>query len=175
MANNGSCRMRHGSVAAVAAGLFLLPVSSWAQAVNACDLDQNGAVNVADVQSAVNMALGLAPCTSTVAGAGVCNVVVVQRVTNAFLTGSCLTGNGHSVTLNWTASASANVAGYNVYRGLSSTGPFTKVNTSLIVGTTYTDNSVQAGQSYFYASTAVDTSGIESVFSTPATAVIPTP
>ena len=167
--------MRQRGAATVAAGLFLLPISAWAQAANACDLNQDGSVNIVDVQLAVNMTLGLTPCTSTILGTGVCNVVVVQRVTNAFLSGTCLTGTTHSVTLNWTASTSTNVTGYNVYRGLTSGGPYTKVNASLIVGTTYTDVNVQAGQTYYYVTTAVDSNSNESVYSNQAPAVIPSP
>jgi hypothetical protein len=161
-------------VAAVAAGLFLLPVSAWAQALNACDLNKDGSVNIVDVQLSVNMALGLAPCTSAVLGAGVCNIVVVQRVTNAVLSGTCLTGTPHSVTVNWTASTST-VAGYNVYRALASGGPYTKVNPSLIAAATYTDNNVLAGQTYYYVATAVDSSAAESAYSNQAQAVIPSP
>jgi hypothetical protein len=160
----------------MAAGLFLLPVFAWAQALNACDLNKDGSVDLADVQLAVNMALGLAPCTSTILGPGVCNIVVVQRVTNAVLSGMCGTGNPHSVTLNWTASTSPNVTGYNVYRGLVSGGPYTKVNPSLISGVTYTDNSVQAGQTYYYVATAVDAANNESAYSDPpAKGVVPAP
>jgi hypothetical protein len=160
----------------MAAGLFLLPVSAWAQALNACDLNKDGSVDLADVQLSVNMALGLAPCTSTILGAGVCNIVVVQRVTNAVLSGMCRTGNPHGVTLNWTASISPNVTGYNVYRGLVSGGPYTRVNPSLISGVTYTDDSVQAGLTYYYVATAVDSANNESAYSDPpATGVIPTP
>ena len=163
-------------VSAMAVGLFLLPVSAWAQALNACDLNKDGSVDLADVQLSVNMALGLAPCTSTILGAGVCNIVVVQRVTNAVLSGMCRTGNPHSVTLNWTASASPNVTGYNVYRGLISGGPYTKVNPSLISGVTYTDNGVQAGQTFYYVATAVDSANNESAYSDPpAKGAIPTP
>jgi len=82
----------------------------------------------------------------------------------------------HSVTLTWVASISSNVAGYNVYRGTTSGGPYgTKVNSSLITGLTYTDTTVLAGQTYYYVATSVDTSGAESAPSTQAAAVIPTP
>lgn len=162
-------------VGGVAAGLFLLPISVWAQAGNACDLNQDGSVNIVDYQLAVNMLLGLQSCTSTIVGAGVCNVVVVQRVANAYLTGTCVTGVSHSVTLNWTASTSSNVSGYNVYRGLTSGGPYTKVNSSLVGGVTYTDTTVQAGQTYYYVSTAVDSSNNESGYSNQAQGVIPSP
>ena len=42
------------------------------------------------------------------------------------------------VDLSWTASVST-VSGYNIYRGNVSGGPYTRVNASLISGTTFTD------------------------------------
>ncbi len=83
--------------------------------------------------------------------------------------------SSHSASLAWTASTSANVAGYNVYRGAAQSGPYTKLNPSLIPGTTYTDSAVQAGQIYYYVCTAVDTSGNESAYSNVAQATIPAP
>jgi hypothetical protein len=41
--------------------------------------------------------------------------------------------------------------------------------------TGYTDNTVQAGVTYYYVTTAVDASGVESVYSNQAQAVVPTP
>ena len=82
----------------------------------------------------------------------------------------------YSVLLKWTASSSSNISGYNMYRGPAASGPFTQINTSLISGTTYTDNSVTDGQTYYYEATAVDTSEQESAKSTPAAqAIIPAP
>jgi Bacterial Ig-like domain (group 2) len=77
----------------------------------------------------------------------------------------------HSVSLSWSDTAS--VAGYNVYRGTQSTGPFVRINPSLDTATVYTDNSVTSGQTYYYATTAVDTSGVESTYSNVAQAAIP--
>ena len=70
-------------------------------------------------------------------------------------------------------SASSSVTGYNVYRGTVSSGPYAKVSSSLVVGTQYTDATVQSGQTYYYAVTAVDSSNVESAFSNPAPATIP--
>jgi len=78
----------------------------------------------------------------------------------------------HYVSLAWTASSSP-VAGYNIYRGAQSTGPFARVNSSLEPATVYTDNAVVSGQIYYYATTAVDSSGLESGYSNLAQAVIP--
>jgi fibronectin type 3 domain-containing protein len=74
--------------------------------------------------------------------------------------------------LSWTASTSV-VSGYNVYRSAVSGGPYTKVNSSLIVTTSYTDSTVQSGTTYFYVVTSVDASNVESAFSTQVSATIP--
>jgi hypothetical protein len=88
-----------------------------------------------------------------------------------------LTGTGvapvqHSVALSWTASTST-VTGYNVYRGTTSGGPYTKINSSLITTLAYTDTTVQSGTTYFYVATSVDSSGGESVNSNEVSASIP--
>ena len=160
------------------AGLLIFSTRASAQ-TNACDLAQPyGTIDAADVQLAIDMSLGTSPCTANIAGLGVCNVVVVQRVTNAGLPGGTCLVDGmipRSVLLNWTASISSNVVGYNIYRGTTPGGAYTKRNSSLVVGTTYTDNNVQAGQTYYYVTTAVSTTAIESVYSNEAKAVVPSP
>ena len=95
-------------------------------------------------------------------------------------TAQALTGNGtaapqHTVALSWDASTSAGVVGYNVYRGSVSGGPYAKINSALEASPAYTDNTVSAGQTYYYVTTAVDGSGNESGYSNQAQAVIPTP
>jgi hypothetical protein len=177
MANRRCFVMQKIFLAALAVGVSLLsPAAAWAQAANACDLNQDGVVNVVDVQLATNMAFGLVPCTANVAGAGVCNSDVIKRVTDAALGGPCVVVVPHSVSLNWTASTSSNVTGYNVYRGTQANGLFpTKLTSSPIVGTSYTDLAVQAGTTYYYAVTAVDNNNNESAYSNQAPATVPTP
>ena len=177
MANRGVFQTRYEWAAAVVVGLLTLTPSAWAQAGGACDLNSDSSVNVVDVQVAVNMTLGTTPCTANVYGTGVCNVVVVQRVTNAALGGACVTGTGtsHSVSLTWTASASTGVVGYYVYRGAASGGPYTKLNATAVAATNYTDSAVASGQTYYYVATAVDGTGTESVYSASVPAVVPSP
>jgi hypothetical protein len=160
-----------------ATGLFLFPSFAGAQSANPCDLNLDGQINVIDVQLATNMALGLSPCIATVVAPGVCDLTVVQRITNAALGQTCVTGlpSGHTVALNWTASTSTNVKGYYVYRAGTTGGPYTKLATSLAAGTSYTDTTVQAGQTYYYVATALDSNNQESPYSTEAKAVIPSP
>jgi fibronectin type 3 domain-containing protein len=78
------------------------------------------------------------------------------------------------VTLNWTASPSS-VAGYNVYRSTVSGGPYTEMNPALLTPIQYTDSAVQAGQTYYYVATSVDSSNVESTYSSEVSATIPTP
>jgi hypothetical protein len=106
-------------------------------------------------------------------------VAVTSNATNSPISIS-LSGTGtqavaHSVSLSWTASTST-VVGYNVYRSAVSGGPYTLITTSSPTpGTTYTDTGVQAGMTYFYVVTAVDSNGNESAFSNEAPVTVPTP
>ena len=81
----------------------------------------------------------------------------------------------HSVNLSWTASTSPNISGYNIYRGTKSGGPYSKINAVLNASTVYTDTTVADGQTYYYVTTAVNSSNEESAYSNQATAVIPPP
>jgi hypothetical protein len=166
--------LSNGGVTALAACFFTFSLSLWAQA-NPCDLNNDGVVNNADVTLAINMALGIAPCSVSIEGPSTCTVITVQRVFNASLGQPCVVYNAHAAILSWTASISPNVT-YNVYRSSASTGPYTQVNSSSISGTTFTDTSVQAGQTYYYVATAVASNSSQSAYSSPpAQATIPSP
>jgi Putative Ig domain len=71
----------------------------------------------------------------------------------------------YSVLLNWAASPSLSVIGYNVYRSTVSGSAFAKINSSPIEGLSYTDATVAAGQTYYYVATAINLSGDESTYS----------
>jgi fibronectin type 3 domain-containing protein len=91
----------------------------------------------------------------------------------ASLTGIGIPPPLHSVNLFW--DTMSGVVGYDVYRGNQSGGPYVKINPVQNSGTSYTDNSVQAGQNYYYVTTAVDSTGTQSKFSNETHAGIPTP
>jgi fibronectin type 3 domain-containing protein len=78
----------------------------------------------------------------------------------------------HSASLAWNASSST-VSGYNVYRSTVSGSAYTKINSSVVSGLSYTDSTVQSSTTYFYVTTSVDSSGIESSYSNEVQAVIP--
>jgi hypothetical protein len=79
----------------------------------------------------------------------------------------------HSVLLSWTGSNSPNIDGYNIYRSGTSGGPYSKLNSSLNPGTSYTDSTVVDGSTYYYVTTAVNSNSQESTYSNQAQAVIP--
>ncbi|HET8925075.1 MAG TPA: choice-of-anchor D domain-containing protein [Candidatus Acidoferrum sp.] len=113
----------------------------------------------------------------SVAGSVNGSVSIVSNATGSptavTLTGTGVTPVQHSVALTWNASTSSNVTGYNVYRTTTSGTGYVKINSSLIGVLSYTDSTVQNGTTYFYVTTAVDSSGNESVFSNEVSAPIP--
>ena len=80
----------------------------------------------------------------------------------------------HSVALSWSPSSSSGISSYKVYRGTVSGGPYSLL-TSGVSSTSYTDSNVQSGSTYYYVTTAVDSSGAESGYSNETQAVIPMP
>ena len=78
----------------------------------------------------------------------------------------------HVVNLDWNASTSSDVVGYNVYRSPNA-ATWRKINVSLIGPTLYSDSTVANGTTYYYATTAVDVKGKESSKTPPVKAVIP--
>jgi len=78
----------------------------------------------------------------------------------------------HSVSLSWTDSDSS-IAGYNVYRSTTSGSGYILINGSLVGPDAFSDTTVQSGTTYYYVTTAVDTSGNESAYSNEAQAIIP--
>ena len=90
-------------------------------------------------------------------------------------TSQSLSGTGvgqYQVSLAWDPSTSS-VVGYNVYRGVKSGGPYSKINSIVDPNTSYTDTGVGPSQTYYYVTTSVNSSGQESGYSNQATAVIP--
>ncbi|HTT32802.1 MAG TPA: immunoglobulin domain-containing protein [Methylomirabilota bacterium] len=119
------------------------------------------------------LSVGFSP---TVAGSANGSISIASNATGSpaaiALSGTGVASVQHSATLTWTGSTST-VSGYNVYRGTVTGGPYTKINSSLVTSLTYTDTTVQSGTTYYYVTTAVDSSGNESVFSNEVIAAIP--
>ncbi|UHA73844.1 discoidin domain-containing protein [Paenibacillus sp. 481] len=85
-------------------------------------------------------------------------------------------GGNSKVDLAW--NAVDNAKSYNVFRATTAGGPYTSIATN-VIGTNYTDTSVNNGTTYYYVVTAINADG-ESKYSneamaTPQAAVIPDP
>jgi hypothetical protein len=91
--------------------------------------------------------------------------------TTIALSGTGVVASSHTVSLNWVASTTSTVTGYNVYRSTTSGGGYVKIGSAS--GLNYTDSAVQNSTTYYYVTTAVDSIGDESVYSNEASAVIP--
>jgi hypothetical protein len=81
---------------------------------------------------------------------------------------------GHFISVSWQASSSPDSQKYNVYRASVSGGPYTRVGWG-VIGTNFSDTTVQPGATYFYVVTAVTGANAESVVSPEVKATVPTP
>jgi hypothetical protein len=155
LTNTGNANVTISSVLVTGAGF----TSSGAGANTTLTSGQTAVLNVMFAPSA----------TGSVAG----SITVASNATGVSI---ALAGSGgqlssHSVALNWDASTS-DVVGYYVYRVLAD-GTYAKINSAPVVPTNYTDASIQAGQTYTYVVSAVNSDNTESDYSDPAVAIIP--
>ncbi|MBN1788380.1 MAG: carbohydrate-binding protein [Sedimentisphaerales bacterium] len=72
-------------------------------------------------------------------------------------------GDGH-ILLDWSDNNEPDLAGYNIYRSMTWDN-HTKINSSLVTDSNYTDSNVVNATAYFYIIKAIDTSGNDSVSS----------
>jgi hypothetical protein len=85
---------------------------------------------------------------------------------------------GGTVVVSWSAALDGDghaVAGYNLYRRLSSEESYTRLNAAPVTALTYTDaglSAAPAGATYYYALSAVDAASEEGVKSAPAVLTI---
>ena len=81
----------------------------------------------------------------------------------------------HSVKLQWDPSSPSPVpvVGYFVYRGTVSGGPYSRLNAAVDPVTNYTDATVSSGQTYYYVVTSIDSTNVQSGFSTQVSVAIP--
>ncbi|MBI2049711.1 fibronectin type III domain-containing protein [Candidatus Roizmanbacteria bacterium] len=77
-------------------------------------------------------------------------------------TGLSAVGGDQIVTLDWNVNGEADLAGYNVYSSTTAGGPYTKINSSLLVTPSFNNTGLTNGQTYYYVVTAVDTGSNES-------------
>jgi HYDIN/CFA65/VesB-like, Ig-like domain/Abnormal spindle-like microcephaly-assoc'd, ASPM-SPD-2-Hydin len=169
--NIGSTQTQNGSVSASGGSVTLSSASS-----------SNSAFTVSGVTLPTTIPAGQSlPFTVTFAptASGTASANISFFTTSSTSASQTASGSGatqpHVVNLSWNASTSTSISGYNVYRGTSASGPYAKVNSALDPAMNYSDSSVQSGTTYFYVTTAVDSSGTESSYSNQVQAVVPFP
>jgi len=137
--------------------------------------------NATGVSSGLILAAGqtatlTASFTPAAAGSATGSVSVASNATNSpdsiSLSGTGVAAVNHSVALAWAASTST-VIGYNTYSSTVSGGPYTKMTSTPDAATSYTDTGVQAGQTYYFVVTAVNSSNVESAYSAEVSALVP--
>lgn len=139
---------------------------------NPTDFSENNTCSSVAAASSCTIVISFTPAAS---GSSSASLSIADNASGSPQT-VALSGTGTSdVILTWTASTSSGVAGYYVYRGTTSGGESTTpLNSSPITGTTYTDESVQAGETYYYVVTAVSSIGTtQSADSNEASATVP--
>ena len=149
-------------------------VSISGSGFNATGIGPN--VTLAPNQSAT-LAISFDPATAGSAVTGA--VSIASNASNSPLqvsvSGTGIQASQHTVTLNWQASTSS-VVGYFVYRGTQASGPYAKLNPSAVdANTSYVDNLVGSGQTYYYVVTSVASNNEESTYSNQVSAAIPNP
>lgn len=113
--------------------------------------------------------------TPAASGAASGNITVTSNATNSpamiATSGTGVDDQKHTVALNWAAESNG-VTGFNAYVAITSGGPYLKLTSSPLKTPTFTDSSVQTGQTYYYVVTAVNSSNQESAYSSEAAAVV---
>jgi len=166
--NVGSTASQSGTLTASGASVTVSSITS-----------NNGEFGFSGLKLPVTIAAGQSVAYSTTftpesSGSASAMLTFVSNASDSSTTQS-LSGTGlgqYQVSLAWDPSTSS-VVGYNVYRGLKSGGPYSKLNSAVDPNTLYVDATVSASQTYYYVTTSVDSSGKESGYSNQAKAVIP--
>ena len=89
-------------------------------------------------------------------------IVVLPAILLSADTAAGVVLNTTQVNMTWKESASTDLVGYNVFRASRVTGPFSKLNDSLLSSNSFIDISVQDKHTYYYVVTARDLLGNES-------------
>jgi hypothetical protein len=143
--------------------------------INGTGLSATGVVaeTLSPGQSAVVTAQFAPKTAGSVSG----GITILSNASNGASITVPVTGAGvtaaRAVTLQWQHSTSTGVIGYYVYRSTVSGGPYTKVASSLVSGTSYSDTNVISGLEYYYVVTAVSANGSESAYSAQVAVSVP--
>ena len=156
----GSTASKSGTLTAGGASVTIMSASS-----SSSEFALSGISLPATIPAGKSMSYSVA-FTPQSSGTATATLSFASNASNAT---ESLTGNGvpvaqHTVSLNWNPSTSQ-VNGYNVYRGSTAGGPYAKLNSTVDPNTAYSDGTVASAHTYYYVTTAVNSSGQESTYS----------
>ncbi|RPJ84885.1 MAG: hypothetical protein EHM18_11340, partial [Acidobacteria bacterium] len=83
----------------------------------------------------------------------------------AFVAACLCPAQGATASLTWDPNSEPDILGYRVYRSQTSRSGYVPLTTSLLTSTSFVDSTVTAGSAYYYVITAVNSSQLESGFS----------
>jgi hypothetical protein len=138
-------------------------------------ISASGAANVTlSPGQSTPVTLTLAPTkTGSISGSVAVTSNAIDSPFAIAVTGSGVAAAIRAVNLDWAASPSTDVTGYNVYRSTVSGGPYTKLDSAPVQALDYTDSTVQSGTDYFYVVTSVESSGAQSSYSSQISVSVP--
>ena len=121
-------------------------------------VEANTCANSLGTGASCAVAVSFAP----VAAGTIAAVLDVSTSTSPNAQSVSISGIGnHDVLLEWAASPTAGVSGYNVYRGTTPGGENpTPLNNGLVDATSYADETIVSGATYYYTVKAVGANGV---------------
>ena len=90
------------------------------------------------------------------------SIMLIDTTPPAAPSGVSATAGDMVVSLGWNDNIEPDINGYNVYRSNVSGGPYSKVNSTTLIGSSYTDAGAANGTTYYYIVTALDKTTNES-------------
>jgi hypothetical protein len=147
------------------------------------DFTRNGTIDINDLASLAELWLeNGCQVTSAIDLNGDCTVNFIefsamaenwfQKIVLSSPTNLSITANTTSVWLDWDDNTESTLAGYNVYRSTTSGSGYSKLNSSLLTSSNYSDGTAAAEGTYYYVVAAVDIYTNESGYSNEASRLV---
>ena len=164
----GSSASRSGTLTAAGASVTITSASSSSSEFSLSGISLPKTISAGQ---SVSYSVAFTPQSSGTASATLSFASTASTATES-LTGSGVSATQHSVSLNWSPSTSQ-VTGYNVYRASAASGPYSKLNSSPDPNTAFMDSTVASSHTYYYVTTAVSSTGMESGYSNQVQVAVP--
>jgi len=109
----------------------------------------------------ISLCLGLLTYTLRIPSSGVIDYSPPELLASRWLVAAPRASG--EVGLSWRYDSDTKRVGYNVYRSITPSGGYVKLNVNPVTTTSYVDSGLINGQTYYYIVRAVDANGLESL------------